>query len=227
MKNLAIIPARSGSKGVTNKNIRDLYGKPLMAYSIEAAIKSKCFNNIMVSTDSELYASVARTYGAEVPFLRSAQTSLDSSSSWDAVDEVLRGYEDMGNSYDSFCLLQPTSPLRTADDIKNAYELLNKKNGFAVISMTALEHPIEWCGQIGESLSLNGFSFRKEDARRQQMATTYRPNGAIYVVKVGEFRKNRFLYRKGAYAYIMPHIRSVDIDTELDFGYAEYLMSRR
>ena len=112
MKNIAIIPARSGSKGVIDKNIRDLHGKPLMAYTIEAALGSGVFDEVMVSTDSEKYAQIAREWGAAVPFLRSERTSTDSASSWDMVDEVLGEYEKRGRIFDTFCLLQPTSPLR-------------------------------------------------------------------------------------------------------------------
>ena len=118
MKNIAIIPARSGSKGVRDKNIRNLCGKPLMAYTIEAALESGEFDEVMVSTDSEHYAEIARKYGASVPFLRSAKTASDSASSWDMVDEVLNCYAMLGKSFDTFCLLQPTSPLRDKKDIQ-------------------------------------------------------------------------------------------------------------
>ena len=112
MKNIAMIPARSGSKGLKDKNIRLLNGKPLLAYSIEAAIQSKLFDEIMVSTDSSYYADIAEKYGAKVPFLRSEGNSSDSASSWDTVQEILSFYRNAGEEFDSFCLLQPTSPLR-------------------------------------------------------------------------------------------------------------------
>lgn len=227
MKSVAIISARSGSKGIVDKNVKVLAGKPMMAYSIEAAINSNCFETVMVSTDSEQYADIAKKYGAEVPFLRSKFTASDTASSWDAVEEVLQGYEKLGKSFDTLCLLQPTSPMRTAEDIRAAYELYGNKNAIAVLSMTELEHPIEWCGKIDGSLSLDGFRKKEREERRQDREKTYRPNGAIYIVSVSEFRKDRFLYRKGAYAYIMPAERSVDIDTEIDFRYAEFLMKER
>lgn len=120
MRSIAIIPARSGSKGLPDKNIRPLNGKPLLAYSIEAALASGLFDTVHVSTDSERYADIARQYGADEPFLRSAETSSDTASSEDAIREVLRRYEEMGQRFDAFMLLQPTSPLRTADDIRAA-----------------------------------------------------------------------------------------------------------
>lgn len=224
MENLAIIPARSGSKGLPDKNIKDLRGKPLMAYTIEAALQSGLFGKIMVSTDSKTYADIAVNWGAEVPFLRSARTSSDRASSWDTVEEVLSGYEKLGRSFDTFCLLQPTSPLRTAKDIIQAYGLFEDKKATAVVSMTELEHPIEWCGKLDDSMSLNGFCGRNGSEQRQKSVRTYRPNGAIYVFSVQEFRKDQFIYREGSYAYIMPRERSVDIDTEFDLRLAECLM---
>lgn len=227
MKNIAIIPARCGSKGLKNKNIRALCGKPLMAYSIEAARKSDCFDEVMVSTDSEQYAETARTYGAEVPFLRCAATAGDTASSWDTVEEVLQGYERLGRKFDTFCLLQPTSPLRTLDDIKAAYELYYAENAAAVVSLCELEHPLSWCGLLGENSSLDGFIRREQGEQRQAQKKHYRLNGAIYIVSIPEFRKDPFLYRENAYAYIMPKDRSVDIDNEFDFQFAEFLIGQQ
>ncbi len=227
MRNIAIISARSGSKGLPDKNIKELLGKPLMAYSIEAAIDSKLFSTVMVSTDSEKYAEIGKLFGAEVPFLRSERTSSDTASSWDAVEEVLQGYESRGISFDTLCLLQPTSPLRNFQDIEGAYNVFLEKNAKAVLSFTELEHPVEWCGKIDDSLCIENFRSETRGGQRQSMSKTYRPNGAIYIVSVPEFRKDRNLYRAGSFAYIMPKERSVDIDTEFDFEYAEFLMSRR
>ena len=224
MKNIAIIPARSGSKGLPDKNIKILAGKPLLAYSIECALDSGLFDEVMVSTDSELYAKIARENGAKVPFLRSKETSSDKASSWGAVLEVLDNYKMQGEEYDTFCLLQPTSPLRTPDDIRAAYRVFEVKRAIAVVSMTELEHPLSWCGTLDEQNSLNGFFPRESDSQRQQQKSYYRPNGAVYIASIPEFRKDQFLYREGAYAYIMPRERSADIDTEFDFKFADFLI---
>lgn len=224
MNNIAIIPARSGSKGVPDKNIKELNDKPLMVYSIEAAISSSLFKTVMVSTDSEAYAEIARSYGADVPFLRSEETSSDSATSWDTVLEVLGGYESKGCTFDTFCLLQPTSPLRMAEDIVAAYDIFTTRNAFSVISMTELEHPLSWCGILGEYDSLDGFIEKGKEKQRQVQEKHYRPNGAIYIASIPEFRKDTFLYRKGSYAYVMPKERSVDIDSEFDFRFAEFLL---
>lgn len=224
MKNIAIIPARSGSKGLKDKNIRDLCGMPLMAHSIEAAIKSECFDEIMVSTDSEKYAEIAKRYGARIPFLRSEATSTDTASSGDMIEEVLEGYKKMGREFDTFCLLQPTSPLRVSEDISAAYEIYRTRASFAVISVCETEHSPLWCGHLSETNEFTDFISRNNMRRRQDSGKFYRLNGAIYIVNVEKFKNDRFYYQAGSYAYIMPQEKSVDIDTEIDFRLAEVLI---
>lgn len=225
MKNIAIIPARSGSKGVKDKNIRDLCGKPLIAYTIEVAIKSGEFNEIMVSTDSEKYADIAKQFGAKVPFLRSNINATDTASSWDMVEEVLKKYAEIGKSYDTFCLLQPTSPLRTAEDIKNAYAIYREKADFAVVSVCEAEHSPLWCGHLPENGEFIGFIDQDNMKQRQAGGKFYRLNGAIYIVSTERFSKERYLYQAGSYSYIMSQKRSVDIDTEIDFKIAEVILN--
>ncbi len=225
MKNIAIIPARSGSKGLPDKNILELKGKPLIAYTIEHAAASGQFDEIMVSTDSNKYADIAVKFGASVPFLRSEALSSDTAASWDVVREVIMQYKDLGHEFDSICLLQPTSPLRNADDIINAYKLFNDKADVAVISVCEMEHTPKWCNTLPEDNSLDAFILSESNSRRQNHDTFYRLNGAIYIAKVCEFLSDPNLYRKGSYAYIMPQTRSVDIDSYLDFMYAEFLLN--
>ncbi len=227
MKNIAIIPARSGSKGLKDKNIMPLNGKPLMAYTIEAALESQLFDTVMVSTDSDKYAQTAAGYGACVPFLRSLSASMDTASSWDVVKEVLGRYRQMGKVFDTFCMLQPTSPLRTAEDLVSAYRLYAAKNAIAVVSVCRAVHPAVWYGTLDEDAGISGFIKRENALRRQEQDEFYRINGAVYIADVREFLKDSFLYRKGGYAYIMPLERSVDIDKESDFMYAQYLMAGR
>ena len=227
MSRIAIIPARSGSKGLKDKNIKMMCGKPLMAYSIQAALDSECFDTVMVSTDSEQYKKIAIEYGADVPFLRSAQTSGDGAGSWDVVKEVLERYKSKGKEFQNVCLLQPTSPLRTAEDIKKAYQLYKDKKAGIVISVCEVEHPTEWCNKLDETLSLDGFIDREMDRQRQSYMKSYRINGALYIVDTQELYRDTFLYREKSYAYIMEQNRSYDIDTELDFKIAEMLMKER
>lgn len=227
MRNIAIIPARSGSKGLKDKNIRLMCGKPLLAYSIEAALKSEQFDEVMVSTDSEQYAEIARAHGAQIPFLRSERTSGEAASSWDVVAEVLNGYKKNGELFDTICLLQPTSPLRTADDIKNAYALYMDKASIAVVSVCEAEHSPLWCGRLPENNEFTGFISPENNRRRQDMGKFYRINGSIYIVNLAKFKADMFLYQKGSFAYIMSQDRSIDIDTLTDFKLAELLMMER
>ena len=184
MNNLAIIPARSGSKGLKDKNIKLLNGKPLIAYSIEAAKKSEIYSHILVSTDSERYGEIAIQYGAEVPFYRSEENASDVASSWDVVKEVLKKYQEMGIVFDTFTLLQPTSPLRKYEDIKKAYELFKEKDAIAVVSVCEMEHSPLWSNTLPENNSLSGFLRADSNKQRQKLETFYRINGAIYMADV-------------------------------------------
>lgn len=226
MNSIAIIPARSGSKGLRDKNIKELAGKPLISYTIAAAVESRLFDEIMVSTDSWKYAEIAKKYGAKVPFLRSRENSSDAASSWDTVKEVLDNYSKDGRIFDSFCLLQPTSPLRDSEDIRNAYKIFCEKADVAVVSVCEAEHSPLWCGQLDEEGNLDSFIKKENNIRRQAQKKFYRLNGAIYFVKIKEFEKDINLYRKGSYAYIMDSYKSIDIDGKQDFDYAEFLLQK-
>lgn len=222
MKNLAIITARSGSKGIRDKNIKLLSGKPLMAYTIEAAYESSVFDEVFVSTDSEKYSEIARKYGASVPFLRSEQMSSDTASSWEVVRETLIRYKEIGKQFDTITLLQPTSPLRSAEDIIAAYELFQNKNADSVISVCEMEHSPLLCNQLGEGGLMKGFVVKDFYLKpRQELPKYYRLNGAIYIVRTKCDIDIFDLYDDKSYAYIMPQERSIDIDTQLDFEVAQ------
>ena len=225
MKRIAIIPARSGSKGLKNKNIKELNNKPLMAYSIEAAIKSEQFDKIFVSTDSQEYAAIATQYGADASFLRSEKNSSDTAGSWDVVREVIDTLKRQNEEYDESMLLQATSPLRTSDDIVKAIHLLHEKNGNAVVSLTECDHSPIWCNTLPNDLSMDNFDRTEyKDLPRQSLPTYYRYNGAIYLVTQKELYNVEHMFEHGCYAYVMPQERSIDIDTALDFMIAETIM---
>ena len=224
--NLAIIPARSGSKGVIDKNIKDLNGKPLMGYSIEAAINSDCFDEVMVSTDSKGYAEIAVACGAKVPFLRSLENSSEHAASWDVVREVLDRYQEQGRQFDMVTLLQPTSPLRMADDIIGAYKLYKGKRASSVVSVCEMETSPLLCNRLQADNSMEGFIGQEiKGRRRQDFPKYYRLNGSIYMCRVDYSSDARFeLYGKRSYAYIMSQERSVDIDTEYYFFLASQIL---
>lgn len=224
MKNIAIIPARSGSKGLPDKNILSFCGKPLLAYSIEVAKQSGKFDAIYVSTDSEHYAEIACQYGAEVPFLRPSAFATDEAGVWDMVREVFIKYQERGRFFDTAMLLQPTSPLRTAADICNAYEVYNEKAADFVVSVCEAEHSPLWMNQLPKNDSMKGF-LKKEllDTPRQDLPKYYRMNGSIFLVRKEFLFRVLDLYEGNCFAVHTPAERSVDIDTETDFKMAEFL----
>jgi len=230
MKNIAVILARSGSKGLPNKNIRNLDGHPLMAYTIRAALNSKMFDRVMVSTDSEEYAEIARKYGAEVPFLRSEKNSGDKSSSWDAVKEVLEQYKnELGETFDVVALLQVTSPLRTGEHIKQAFRRMEETEANSVYTIRATEYPVSWAQYIPDTFCMNEAERAVPvDPRaympRQKAANSYRANGAIYLYKTEALRTEAYMYETKCYGCMMDKIHSVDVDDLEDFTIAEALI---
>lgn len=225
MDNLAIVTARSGSKGLKDKNIKLLNDHPLIAYSIWAAQRSGMFKEIFVSTDSEQYAAIARQYGANVPFLRSDELSGDHASSWDAVSEAIEQYKKMGRQFDTVTLLQPTSPLRQPEDIIRGYQLFRSKDANYVVGVCKMEHSPLWSNTLPPDLSMEHFiSSDVKNRPRQDLPDYYRINGALYIARTNMMNHVLDMYGKGCYAYIMPQDRSIDIDTELDFELAEFLM---
>lgn len=227
MKNLCIIPARSGSKGLKDKNIRLLNGIPLIAYTIMSAKKTGIFDEIMVSTDSSKYANIAVEYGASVPFFRSPKTSLDNSSSWDVVKEVLENYNNMGKTFENVVLLQPTSPLRDESDIASAFELFVTNNANYVVSVCETDHSPLWCNTLPTNLSMNGFISKDVmNMPRQKLPTFYRLNGAIYIIKKDYLEKNepKDFFSESSFAYIMDKEKSIDIDDLYDFVFAETIL---
>lgn len=227
MKNIAIIPARSGSKGLIDKNIRLLCGKPMLAYSIEAAEKSEIFDVVHVSTDSEQYAEIAKKHGADVPFLRSEELSNDTANTWDVVRYVLKKYKELGKCFDVVTVLQPTSPLRTKEDITNAFNIYLSKSATAVVGVCEMEHSPLWSNTLNENLCMKGFLSKVTNVQRQQLATYYRINGAVYMIDSEIIEDNMEIYGEKSYAYIMPKERSIDIDDIMDFKIAEMYMKKR
>lgn len=226
MKNIAIIPARSGSKGLPNKNIKCLNGVPLMAYTIKAALDSGMFDRVMVSTDSKEYAEIARQWGAEVPFLRSPETSTDKSSSWSVVKEVLDKYAQMGETFDSLALLQVTSPLRTGTHIQEAYELLEQKNADAVVSVYQIPMPLEKCRHMEKDLRLGVFAEKPGEYRpRQNFLPAYHDNGAIYIWHTEKFSLDSTIFTDKGFGYEMDKIHSTDVDDQEDFTIVEAMVN--
>lgn len=227
MKNLAIITARSGSKGLKNKNVKKLNGQPLMAYTIDAAMNSGCFCCVHLSTDSRKYADIGMQYGCEVPFMRKEELSNDIAGSWDVVRWVVKEYEKLGRTFDTVALLQPTSPLRNCEDIRLAYERFYEKNAEAVVSVSEVDHSPLWSNTLPEDLKMDDFEDEAlENIPRQELPIYYRMNGAIYITTIKHLMTGQNIYKKNCFAYIMPKERSMDIDSEIDFSLAEIMLVR-
>lgn len=224
MRTVGVILARSGSKGIKNKNIRLLNGKPLIAYTIESALGSHYVDEVMVSTNSYEYAEISKKYGANVPFLRNEINATDTAKSLDVLFEVLDEYEKMKIYFDNIVMLQPTSPLRTSENIDEAFRIFYERDADSVVSVCECEHSPLLSNTLPKDLSLSGFVKKENITRRQDLQNYYRLNGAIYISKVDVLRKERSFYGKKSYAYIMNQRQSVDIDTELDLQYVEFLM---
>jgi len=225
MRYLAIIPARGGSKRLSNKNILNLSGKPLIAWSIEAALKSKYIDYIVVTSDSDKILEIARNYDV-ITIKRPDELASDTAKSIDVIKHVI---ENVDGKYDYLVLLQPTSPLRNEKHIDEAIELLDIKKADAIISVCEMEHSPLWSNTLPDDLSMKDF-LRKDikNKRSQDLPKYYRLNGAIYICKIDKLLKQNTLFLdENIYAYIMDRKSSVDIDDEVDFKLAEILIKEK
>lgn len=225
---LSIIPARGGSKGLPGKNIKLLDGIPLICHSIRSALAAESISRVIVSTDDEEIAAIARDCGAEVPFMRPAELAADDSMAMDAylytVDKIAA---ETDVAVDAFIALLPTVPFRLASDIDESVKIFNQNNADSVISVTESPVPLEWYRKITREGVLRDY-FPEFDAtrNRQESGTSYVPNGAIYVFRTEILRATRQYYSEHTYPYVMPRERSVDIDLPLDFEWADFLLKR-
>ncbi len=222
MRKIAIIPARSGSKGLKDKNILDLCGKPMMAYSIEAARKSGVFERIIVSTDSERYGAVARQYGAEVMY-RGERLSNDDATTFMVLEDLLRKVE---QDFEYFVLLQPTSPLRNDRHIVEAvarFEAHYEQFDF-LVSVKEAEHASVLVKPIDADQSLKYFDTDFSRYKRQNRKE-YSPNGAIFMAKPEAYLTRKHFFGPKSLAYKMSKIDSIDIDDEYDYEFAKTVMS--
>ena len=219
---LAIIPARGGSKGIKGKNILSIEGKPLIAYTIEAARASEYIDTVIVSTDNQEIADISKAYGAEVPFLRPAELASDYAKTIDAVLHAVYTLKEMGKEYDYLVLLQPTQPLRSAEDIDHAIILCDKEMRGVVSISRVKDHPVlmrymNAQGEMCKLLELNS------TVRRQDMPDYYRVNGCVYVNPMSEVT-GELSFNDNPIPYIMPVERSVDIDGYEDIALVEYYL---
>jgi len=226
---IVIIPARGGSKEIPKKNIRNFCCKPLITWTIEQAQNCKFFDKLIVSTDDNQIAKISKDYGAEVPFLRPKELATDNSSTIDTIIHTINFMENQSYHPEVVVLLQPTSPLRTSEDIETALRLFidHKKNCSSVISVTEYDHSPYWSLKIENEYLKPNFGEKFLKMRRQDLPQLYMPNGSIYISSTEDLRKFNGFFGDKIIPYIMPKERSVDIDTTLDFKLAELLLGER
>jgi CMP-N,N'-diacetyllegionaminic acid synthase len=222
---IAIIPARGGSKGLPGKNIKLLNGKPMIAYTIEAALASSNISDVIVSTNDQEIYDISLQHGAKDTFLRPDILAQDSSQAIDNYIYTLKRLEtEYGYDIENFIALQPTSPLRSVIDIDNAIALFKKNNADSVISYCQELHPITWHKYIEDNGRLTNI-FPESLDNRQAHRPSYFPNGAIYIFTHALIKQKKY-YSDETYPYLMPRSRSVDIDNVEDFQYAQFLMEK-
>lgn len=224
---ITLITARGGSKGIPRKNLVVVGGKPLIAWTIEAALKSNFVDRVLISTDDEEIAQIAKEWGAEVPFMRPAELAQDNSPHMPVVMHAidwLNAHE--SKTFEQIVLLQPTSPLRTSEDIDNALNLLLEKKGDSVVSVSeACSHPY-LVKRVSEDGRLEDFMPTPSGyLARQHLPPAYALNGAVYVVRRDVLVERQTFYTNRTYAYLMPAERSLDIDTPWDLHLADLILS--
>lgn len=226
---LGLIAARGGSKGLPGKNIRNLCGKPLIAWSIDTAKQSAYLDRLVVTTDSKEIADVAMHYGAEVPFLRPTELATDSATSFAAIDHMISELEKAGNSFDIVVLIEPTSPLREAADIDQALEQMLVSDADSIVSVCLAEtiHPAFMFRMLSnarlESIQSEGFKI----IRRQELDPVFFPEGTVYASRVKALRKHQSFYQTNTIGYEVPKWKSPEIDDIVDFLHIEAIMKHR
>jgi CMP-N,N'-diacetyllegionaminic acid synthase len=219
------VVARGGSKSIPRKNLARLAGRPLIAWTIEAALRCRAVDRVVVSTDDDEIAAVARAQGAEAPFLRPPDLAQDDTPTMPVVIHALRWLEvEQGYLPDVVLLLQPTSPLRTADDITSAMALAHERSADSVVSVsTALSHPY-LAKRITTDGRLEDFMAHPKVERRQDLEPAYSLNGAIYLARRAHLLETQTFYGPKTYAYVMPPERSLDVDTPWDLHVCDLIL---
>lgn len=220
MKKVAMITARGGSKRIPRKNIKEFCGKPIIAYSIEAALASGVFDTVMVSTDDEEIAAIAKQYGAEVPFYRSEKTSNDFATTADVILEVLEEYEKRGESFDMVCCIYPTAPFLTAKRLKEAVEKLEAADADTLLPVVAFSYPVQRALVVRDEKLV--FEYPEYmDSRSQDLEKHYHDVGQFYVLKSEAFKKNKKLMLGNILPYEISEMEVQDIDNQTDWEIAE------
>lgn len=220
MNNIAIIPARGGSKRIPLKNVKNFLGKPIISYSIDAALKSGLFNEVMVSTDNEEIANIALKFGAKVPFFRSKENSNDFATTFDVLEEVYKAYSSLGYNYEFICCIYPCAPFVSIENLKLAYELLNKNNLDSVFPVVPYSTPIQ------RALKFNNFKIEMinpelQSIRSQDLEEFFYDAGQFYWVNPKSLFPKKKLFTDNSGSIIIDETEAQDIDNNIDWKIAE------
>lgn len=221
MNRIAIIPARGGSKRIPRKNIRLFLGAPIISYSIRAALASNLFDTVMISTDDEEIAKIAKQYGAEVPFMRSIENSNDFAGTTSVILEVLDQYRLEGKIFNHFCCIYPTAPLITAIDIKESYDLMVKGGYETVFPVVPFGYPIQRCLVVREMGKVEMLWPENMTKRSQDFPICYHDAGQFYWVDTKPFLQNKLIFSTNSAPFILDEMKVQDIDNESDWRMAE------
>jgi len=219
---LAVITARGGSKRIPGKNIKSFVGKPLIAYSIEAALKSHLFDEVMVSTDSEEIADHALNAGAKVPFFRSPKNSDDFSGTVDTLLEVFESYENLGRTFDIFCCIYPTAPFLNSRKLEESYKLFTEKSGDFCISVTEYPYPVQRRLTLTESGEIHFSCPEFLQKRSQDLEKCFHDVGQFYWGRTESLKEKKNLFAEKCLAYVIPSLETQDIDNLEDWDVAEF-----
>jgi len=219
-RSVAIITARGGSKRIPRKNIKSFLGKPIIAYSIAAALDAGCFDEVMVSTDDHEIAEVAQSFGAIVPFFRSSEMANDYATTADVLVEVLKEYRQHGKTFDHACCIYPTAPFVTAERLRQAYDLLKQSGAETVLPVARFSFPVQRALTIDNN-HLKVLWPEHVNTRSQDLAPTYYDSGQFYFFQVTRFLETQNLYGSNCVPIELPESEVQDIDTEEDWKIAE------
>ncbi|MEO1032356.1 MAG: pseudaminic acid cytidylyltransferase [Bacteroidota bacterium] len=220
MNSLAIIPARGGSKRIPLKNIKSFLNKPIIAYSIEAALNTNVFDEVIVSTDDVEIANIARKYGAKVPFLRSEKNADDFAVLADVIQEVVEKYQSENKEYENICCILPTAPFVNPKKLKQAYLMLKEYDYDSVFPVVEYSFPIQRSLQVKEgkvAMTWNEYL----NARSQDLEPRYHDSGQFYWIKTSSFLKHKKLFTPHSGAIVISQLEAQDIDSEIDWKLAE------
>lgn len=220
MSTIAIITARGGSKRIPRKNIKNFCGQPIIAYSIRAAIDSGIFDHVMVSTDDEEIAEIARKYGAEVPFMRSAETANDFATTRDVLEEVIRKYDEIGENIDYFCCIYPCAPFVTAKKLRDCFDYLRQKDAHAVWPVVKFSPPPQRCFELVDGMIKYKYPEYK-NMRSQDIEPLYHDCGQFYFYNKKAFEKGDAHVFERIFPIFVPETEVQDVDDETDWKIAE------